>query len=76
LRASLTTAPNNSVLQSDNLHQKLYILKSGNFFAVVITFDSGLLENFKIKEPLVLGFWDIFKIKESFGSGFIEKLSE
>lgn len=28
LRASLTTAPNNWVLQSDNLHQKLYILVS------------------------------------------------
>jgi hypothetical protein len=65
----VTIASNNSVLQSDNLHPKhlcpkLYKTGVGNFFAVVITFDSGLLKIFKIKEPVVLVFWDIFKIKE------------
>ncbi len=56
----MTIASNNSVLQSDNLHPKhlcpkLYKTGVGNFFAVVITFDSGLLKFFKIKEPVVLG---------------------
>jgi hypothetical protein len=73
----VTITLNNSILQSDNLHPKplrpkLYILVVGNFFAVVRTFNSGLLENFKIKEPLVLGFWGHFQNQRTCGSGFTE----